>query len=321
VSVSQSCGFLVIALFAGASGCAAPPVAPKVPAAPAPHPLLHGVFAREGSARVDEPTFFARLAQRPFVLVGEKHDNVEHHGFEARVVDAVGKSDRRALVMEHFRAKAQEKLDAFFGSPGKKAAELPALVGWDEGWGPFAPFEPVAAAALARSMPVVAGSFDRIDVRALKAHPEAVLPEDVRAELGTVTFEDDQEKALAEELFHAHCGHLPGDYLAPMAMVQHARDALFALKMKGAEGKRAVLLAGKGHTRGDRGVPRFLPLGSFVSVALVEVDDARTKPGDYEELTTHDYVYFTGRAPADEDPCEAFRHPKAGPTIPSKGPR
>ena len=306
--ISVAMGLLLVAAGCGGGRVEAPtgPLSPQQ----APHPLVHGIFARTGAAKVDEATFFVKVAERPFVLVGEKHDNDEHHAFEARVVDAVGKKSARRVVMEHFRAKSQEKLDAFFQSRTSKASDLPALVGWEEGWGPFAPFEPVFAAALSHAMPVMAGSFDRIDVRALRAHPEEVIPADIRAELGKVTFDDTQEKALVDELFAAHCGHLPGDFLAPMAMVQHARDALFAQKMQANGNTSAVLLAGKGHTRGDRGVPRFLPLGSFVSVALVEVETAKTKPADYEELATHDYVYFTPKAPADEDPCEAFRHPK-----------
>lgn len=300
----------VFLLISGIVTACAPPAPPARPAAPPPHPLLHGVFAREGAARVTEASFFAKLGERRYVLVGEKHDNVEHHAFEAQVVAAVGARGPRPVVMEHFREKAQPALDAFGQVQKNETSRLPSLVGWDEGWGPFAPFEPIFAAALAHRMPIVAGSFDRIDVRLLKAHPEQAIPAPIAARISAVTFDDAQEKSLVDELFAAHCGHLPGDFLAPMAMVQHARDALFATKMQAGEGG-AVLLAGKGHTRGDRGVPRFLPLGSFVSIALVEVDPARTRPAEYEELATHDYVYFATPAPADEDPCEAFRHPKA----------
>ena len=272
------------------------------------HPLVFGIFAREG-ARVEEATFFKRIAERPFVLVGEKHDNVEHHAFEARVILEVGRVSPRAVAMEHFRAKDQPKLDVFFANPRSRAADLPREGGWEEGWGPFGPFERIVENALGRRMPLVAANFDRLDVRALKEHPESAFSPEVRAELARVTFADTDEKALAEELHTSHCGHLPGDFLAPMVLAQHARDAQFALAMRGSGRTSAVLLAGKGHTRGDRGVPRFLPLGSFVSIAMVEVEDEKVEPRSYEELTTHDYVYFTPKAPADEDPCAAFRHP------------
>lgn len=289
--------------------------APDTAAHPGTHPLVHGLYAREGGAKVDEARAFEALARHAFVLVGEKHDNDEHHAFEARLVDALGKlatlgaKGPRPVVFEHLGESKQAALDAFFAKPNAQAAMLPAEVGWEErGWGPFAAFEPIFAAALRHRMPLVAGNFDKLDVRALKATPDAVFSPEVRAELARVTFEDAQEKALVDELYASHCGHLPGDFLAPMALAQHARDARFALAMR-SRGDSSVLVAGKGHTRGDRGVPRFLPLGSFASVALVEVDDAKTQPSAYEELATHDYVYFTHRRD-DEDPCVAF-HSKA----------
>ena len=276
-----------------------------------PHPLVFGIYAREGEARVDEATFFRKLLERPFVLVGEKHDNDEHHAFEARVVDALGKKGPRAVAMEHFREKDQAKLDAFVAKPGARGGDVPKEVGWEEGWGSFVPFEPIFTAALAHHMPIVAANFDRMDVRALKDHPETAFSPEVRSELGRIAFDDVQEKALVDELYASHCGHLPGPLLAPMALAQHARDARFALAMRSAGRTSAVLLAGKGHTRGDRGVPRFLPLGSFVSVAMVEVEDGKVKPSAYEELATHDYVYYTPKVAGDEDPCAAFAHARS----------
>jgi uncharacterized iron-regulated protein len=302
--MAVACAFALVA-----SACARPPTSPAEVPRPAPrHPLEGAIYAREGAALVDEAHLFASLAKRPYVLVGETHDSEAHHAFQARVVDALGQRAPRPVVMEHFRASAQPKLDAFFGDRKSAASELPARVGWDAGWGPFSMYAPIFERALAHGMPVVAGSFDKIDVRALMAHPDLVLPEDVRRELATVTFDDASEKSLVDELFASHCGHLPGDFLAPMALVQHARDALFALAMKRAPS--AVLLAGKGHTRGDRGAPRFLPLGAFVSVALVEVEPGRARATDYDDLATHDFVVFTAPTPRDEDPCAAFRSPK-----------
>lgn len=307
----------VLATLALTSGCARPEAPPKeAPRPQAGHPLEGAIYAREGREKLDEARLFTSLAKRAYVLVGEKHDSVAHHAFQARVVDALGRSAPRPIVMEHFRASAQPKLDGFFGVGHRTAGELPTEVGWDTGWGPFAMYSPIFERALAHRMPVVAGSFDKIDVRALVAHPELVIPEEVRRELGTVTFDDASEKALSDELFASHCGHLPSEYLAPMARIQHARDALFAVAMKRAPS--AVLLAGKGHTRGDRGVPRFLPPGGFLSLALVEVEPGRVRPADYDDLTTHDYVVFTPAAPPEEDPCAAFRSPKPTPPA-SKG--
>jgi uncharacterized iron-regulated protein len=79
----------------------------------------------------------------------------------------------------------------------------------------------------------------------------------------------------------------------------------------------AVLVAGTGHARKDRGVPRELArLGetSVVSVAFAEVEHGQVDPARYgavwhAEVPPFDYVWFTPRA-TDADPCEGMRHPK-----------
>jgi uncharacterized iron-regulated protein len=77
----------------------------------------------------------------------------------------------------------------------------------------------------------------------------------------------------------------------------------------------AVLIAGAGHVRRDRGVPvhlaRQVPDATIASVAFVEVDAAASKPGDYAarfgtETLPFDYVWFTPKAD-DDDPCAKLK--------------
>jgi uncharacterized iron-regulated protein len=96
-----------------------------------------------------------------------------------------------------------------------------------------------------------------------------------------------------------------------MALAQHARDAQMAqvLLREGAK-DGAVLIAGAGHARLDRGVPYYLkleaPESSAVSVAFIEVESERTAPATYvAERGAFDYIWFTPRV-TDEDPCAAF---------------
>jgi uncharacterized iron-regulated protein len=97
--------------------------------------------------------------------------------------------------------------------------------------------------------------------------------------------------------------------------VQRARDAQMAEAMLNAPGgDGAVLIAGAGHVRNDRGVPAYLrqivPDARPVSVAFLEVDPKRPDVESYvtrfEGRLPFDYVWFTP-AVDDEDPCEKFR--------------
>jgi uncharacterized iron-regulated protein len=79
-------------------------------------------------------------------------------------------------------------------------------------------------------------------------------------------------------------------------------------------GDGAVLIAGTGHVRTDRGVPAYLrriaPAPRTVSVAFLEVDPKRPDADSYAARFNRglpfDYVWFTP-AVDDEDPCEKFR--------------
>jgi uncharacterized iron-regulated protein len=77
----------------------------------------------------------------------------------------------------------------------------------------------------------------------------------------------------------------------------------------------AVLIAGAGHVRTDRGVPAYLatrvPDASVASVAFVEVASGAVAPADYAgrfgaARLPFDFVWFTARAD-DADPCARLR--------------
>jgi uncharacterized iron-regulated protein len=83
-------------------------------------------------------------------------------------------------------------------------------------------------------------------------------------------------------------------------------DSLLAAERDG-----AVLIAGTGHVRTDRGVPAYLrlrrPDATVASLAFLEVDRRRAAPAHYADLP-YDYVWFTPGTD-DTDPCERFRQP------------
>ncbi|HSQ65689.1 MAG TPA: hypothetical protein VLM85_20855, partial [Polyangiaceae bacterium] len=70
------------------------------------------------------------------------------------------------------------------------------------------------------------------------------------------------------------------------------------------------LVAGNGHTRGDRGVPYYLaalePSARAVTVSFVEVNGA-SEPSGYAADEPASFLVFTPRVD-DDDPCAKFRH-------------
>jgi uncharacterized iron-regulated protein len=255
-----------------------------------------------------------RLGQARFVLLGERHDNPDHHRLQARVVEALAQAGRKpAVVFEMLEVTQQGLLEQYRASPDASAAGVGTALGWEHtSWPPFREYEPIFAVAFARQLPIFAGNLPQVDAKALVKQGLSALSDERVKELRLdEPFPAPLEASLLDELRASHCGQLPESLLGPMALAQHARDAEMAKVLLAAEAKDgAVLIAGGGHARLDLGVPYHLARAvsgvSVASLVLREVrhDDTNAKAYVAEE-GPFDYVWFTPRA-NDEDPCAAF---------------
>jgi hypothetical protein len=107
--------------------------------------------------------------------------------------------------------------------------------------------------------------------------------------------------------------------LDPLVLAQRARDARMAERMVTAGADRgAVLIAGSGHARDDRGVPAIVakdaPGRKVIAVAFTEVEEGQLDPAAYQEdggkakegHAPFDFLVFTPREKRD-DPCEGMK--------------
>jgi uncharacterized iron-regulated protein len=274
------------------------------------HPLTGQIYRVADGATVSETELIADLGDARFVLIGERHDNLDHHRLQTRIVQALQRDARRprALAFEMVAADRQlaivEHLDAYPGD----AAGLGGAVDWQSnGWPDWVLYEPIARAALANGGQIVAADLDAAQKRAVfEEGPQALRSSFVRR----TGLDRSLAAALTDDLHHeldaAHCGEAPPQVLAGMYRVQRARDAMMADRLAVASGRAGgILIAGNGHVRKDRGVPWYLarlePGARVATVALIEVrDDVRRPPSDLP----YDYVWFTPRVD-DQDFCAA----------------
>ena len=268
------------------------------------HPLVGSVWTGDGKqSSIAELT--ERAVAADFVLLGEIHPNPDHHKFQAQILSAIVDSGRRpALVFEMIPARYQDTLDEFTASNPKDAKELGARVDWEKrGWPEWRIYQPVADIAVSGRLPLVAGDLDRELMRMIGMKGRSALTDKQLIDLHLV---DDLPRAkddqLKEILRVSHCDLLPESAIAPMALVQRARDgamadAMLDAAMKGGDG--AVLIAGAGHTRNDFGVSAIIearmPEAKIVSVSMVAVDPEFNRPADYGQLDNHNLVLFTPR--------------------------
>jgi uncharacterized iron-regulated protein len=293
------------------------------------HPLAGRILDVKGRRWVDQAALDAALARADVAVLGEVHDNPDHHRLQAREVKAMATAGRTpALAFEMLSTPVQEKLDAAQAAPGASADSVAEAVEWAKsGWPEFALYRPIFEAGLAARLPLVAANLSRTAARELMKKGAGALPEDAAAWLARAPEPTARElEELKAEMAADHCGELPESMVKPLVLAQRARDATLAVRTATAAGTRgALLVAGDGHARDDQGVPawlrRELPGKRVVAVGHLEVQAGLDHPDDYAaEYGTalpFDYVIFTPGAER-EDPCLELKkqmdHKKAAPS-------
>jgi uncharacterized iron-regulated protein len=269
------------------------------------HPLTGTIWDVRAAAPITRDTLVARLAARRFVLLGEKHDNPDHHRLQAwTVAELVAAGRRPAVAFEMFRADQADAIARHLAvSPGDARGLGDALDWHRSGWPAWSMYAPIVDVALRAKLPLIAANLSTAATAALLRGGVAALDPAEVTRLGLDrSLPDDVRQRLAAEIRDGHCGQLPERAIEPFILVQRARDAHMAAAMRGAGGDGAVLIAGAGHVRRDMGVPRLQPEGETGSVAFVEVRaDVTVAPA-----LAVDYVWLTPRVD-DRDPCERFR--------------
>ena len=229
---------------------------------------------------------FDRAASARTVILGETHDNPEHHRLQLAVLQKMA-VPRRLLAMEQFDSEYQAEIDAARIRGGDAEAIADAGHFDRKGWN-WPLYKPLVQFALEFGWPLAAANLSRNDARAIVFDP---------ARSGLPPADPAVEKALGRDISESHCGQAPeAKLLHGMVEAQRARDARLASVLK----RDSVLITGAGHARRDRGVPLYVN-GDVVSVAFIEVEDGKTSPQEYE-AKSYDYLWFTSRAPR-KDPC------------------
>jgi uncharacterized iron-regulated protein len=240
------------------------------------------------------------------VVLGETHDNTEHHRHQSEILAAMLRAGRSpALVVEQFDTEHQAALDAA-RARGERDPERIADAGrFDrKGWR-WQDYRPLVELALANALPILAANVSREQAR-------AIIRAGAPAE-GLGASSPALRAALERDLIEGHCGARPPDaVLAGMTEAQRARDARMAKALESAGERGAVLIAGAGHARRDRGAPLYLApdlRAKTLVVAFVEIEAGKNRPEDYGDIAgSYDVVWFTPRAHR-QDPCADPKNP------------
>lgn len=288
-----------------------------------PHPLAGKIYSVGQESLVDVRSVYAEALGARFVLLGEKHDNPEHHRGQADVLRALVEAGRRPTVVWEMIDRQQMTPSVFSGT----ADAFGTALEWEQsGWPAYTIYRPIASVAIDADLMQVPGNLSQESMRTAYTEGLAGLSSQRARDLGVaVTLSGESLNELQTEIKRGHCGYGDDAMLASMAAAQQTRDAFMAsqLQQHGFD-DGAVLIAGNGHVRRDRGVPFHLLRASdtgsgevaaqnpvvedqVLVIAWLEVNDEKVVPEDYVRTDdpVFDIIFFTSRV-SDEDPCARF---------------
>ncbi|MFG6208113.1 ChaN family lipoprotein [Pseudomonas retamae] len=233
-----------------------------------------------------------RLARPERLIIGEQHDNADHHAAQLWLLQALGEQRQQgSLLLEMLTPDQQPKVAAARRMPA--SADVARMLDWQDGWD-WTLYGPIVRFALSQPYALLAANLDNSEIRAVYREPPALSG--ARSNAASV-----QDKLL-RQISDSHCGLLPESQMPAMLAVQQQRDRRMAERLLAAP-TPSMLLAGAWHARKDAGVPlHVLDLGAAkVPTVLILAEH-----GENVSVAMADYVWYTP-ATSKPDYCEQMR--------------
>jgi len=168
-------------------------------------------FATEpGAVRpVKEDDVLARIAQRQIVLLGETHDDADHHAWQLAALGALHLLRPRMVIgFEAFPRRAQPVLDKWIAGDLSER-QLLELTDWEKAWGWSADlYLPLFRFARISRIPMRALNVDQALIKAISADGWQAVPESQKE---GVTRPAAPSPAYLEDLFEIYKLHPEGD--------------------------------------------------------------------------------------------------------------
>ncbi len=216
------------------------------------HPLAGRLWDIGTQSFIDEAELLRRAASAEVLLLGETHDNPEHHRLQLGILQArLAAGARPALLMEQFDSDQQAALDEARRA-GKDLA--PLMRGWD-----WPQYQPLVALADKEGLPLKAANLPRSAMRPVVREGYSTLPAGDVQRLALERVWDAARQAYMVGLIEgSHCGMVSPQLRDGLVRAQRLRDATLADAALGQIDTGVIFILGRGHARRDVGVPIYL---------------------------------------------------------------
>lgn len=286
------------------------------------HTLINKIWSVSKQEYISTKELDKQLSHYDAILLGETHDNPQHHMLQARIIDVlVQQKQKPDIAIEMLNQNQQEAITTFQSQKNPITDEFAKVVNWKKtGWPEWSLYRPVFKSAIENNLNIIAANLNSKQIRQVIKQGAKVLSPEYQKLLAKYQYDKQQKTELEKEILSAHCDMLPEKMLSPMLLGQQTRDIAMTLAIQkplNLSNNKVVLIAGSGHTRTDYGIPYYLKSErlntKIISIAFFEVSEDKHKARDYAEdwntktkKLPFDYIWFTPRAER-EDQCEKMR--------------
>lgn len=236
----------------------------------------------------------AELASASIVLLGEKHDNPDHHHLQLWLLQAIqARRAQGSVVLEMLTLDQQDRVSSVQQTvrAGAQSDNLAQALQWHKGWD-WQLYGELVSYILKQRYPLLASNLNRDALLSIYRNPPELTG--VKSTSPTVT------QRLSEHIREAHCNKLPDTQLPAMLAVQQQRDRSMAKVLLEAA-KPTLLIAGAYHVRYDLGVP--LHLEDLYEAEKLQQRVLIFAEADQDvETQSADFVWYTP-AVAERDYC------------------
>lgn len=271
---------ILLAALVGAAGVVAAAGAARTP--PALTCLTPGQWftpAGERTTAIAQPTLLKELAGKRVVLLGEHHDDADHHRWQLQVIAALHAQQPNLVIgMEMLPRRAQPVLDQWVAGQLTEP-ELLTLTDWGRVWGFDAGmYLPILHFARLNRIPVVAVNVERALVSEVGAKGLAAVPAERREGVSVPAAAPKAYRDRLEQVFNEH-GSAAGNrnafdrFIEAQLFWDRAFAEALATAAKRPGAPLVVGIMGSGHLADGDGVPHQLAdLGFPDSAVLLPVE-------------------------------------------------
>mgnify|MGYP003658628189 CR=1 FL=1 len=273
---------------------------PALPAWQSPeglqHPELGQIVEQRTGVLLTPEQLLARLSAAPKVLVGERHDNPDHHALQLWLLRALAaQRPQGSLLLEMLTPDQQIKVDQTRAAiaAGQAPQDMLDALAWQPGWA-WSLYGPLVQHALRQPYPLLAANLERREIMQIYAQVPPLQ--------GQASTAPPVREALLKQIRQSHCNLLPESQLPAMLAVQQQRDRRMAEALLAAP-EPSLLFAGAFHVRRELGVPLHLQdLGAAKGVHVLILAEA----GSQVAAEAADFVWYTPAQP-EQDHCAKLR--------------